>query len=309
MERTLSRQKVYIGMGGWELEPYNKFFYPPNPKKGFRKLEFYCQFFDSVEVNATFYNTSFTRENVKRWLDDVAANKEFMFTVKLYRGFTHTFDATLADARAVHHLLEPFVEAGKLGGLLMQFPYRFTNLPERRRYIVQLSKIFAQYRLFLEVRHNSWNNPSIYDFFKDNKLHPVNVDLPPIKRHMPLTSLTWGGVAYFRMMGRNCETWDHPWYWRPPQPYIISDRYNYLYSEREIKSLVDVITKLKAQTAFVVFHNDPEASSLVNGFQIRHLLRNRRRVLIPDRLVYKFPLLTKISHSVNLSHPLFSGIN
>ncbi len=45
---------VYVGMGGWDLEPFNRLFYPPRMRKGFRKLEYYSQFFDHVEVNATF---------------------------------------------------------------------------------------------------------------------------------------------------------------------------------------------------------------------------------------------------------------
>ncbi|MBF8248124.1 MAG: DUF72 domain-containing protein [Bacteroidetes bacterium] len=30
--------KVIIGMGGWELPSFNKYFYPPKRPKGFRKL-------------------------------------------------------------------------------------------------------------------------------------------------------------------------------------------------------------------------------------------------------------------------------
>lgn len=328
MVDILHQQKVYIGMGGWELASFNKLFYPPKPKKGFRKLEFYSQFFDCIEVNATFYNSLFAPEYARRWLDDVAANKEFVFTVKLYHGFTHTFDATAEDVRGVHRLLEPLAAVGKLGGLLIQFPYLFTNLPERRRYLMQLSKVFAHYRLFVEVRHNSWNSPLMYNFFQENKLHLVNVDLPPIKRHMPLTALVRNGAAYFRLMGRNSEVWNRSWRTRPdeldikPEAYCakgasafggepldqMHSRYHYLYNEGELQHLVNLIEYVKAQarTIFVIFHNDPEANSLVNGFQLRHFIKNKQRVLVPENLVREFPLLGKISYAVNLSHPLFS---
>ncbi len=128
----LNQENIYIGMGGWDLEPFNKVFYPPRPRKGFRKLEYYSQFFDSVEVNATFYSTALGPDHARRWLDDVAANKNFVFTVKLFHGFTHTFDATHSDVGSVHHLLEPLARADKLGGVLIQFPYSFTNIKERR---------------------------------------------------------------------------------------------------------------------------------------------------------------------------------
>ncbi len=304
------RGNVYIGMGGWDLEPFSKVFYPPRPKKGFRKLEYYSQFFDSVEINATFYNTSLTPDHARRWLDDVSANKEFVFTVKLFHGFTHTYEATYNDVRAVHRMLEPLASAGKLGGLLIQFPYSFTNISERRMYLMQLAKAFHPHRLFVEVRHNSWNSPLMYNFFQENRLHLVNVDLPGIKQHMPLTCQTWNGAAYFRLMGRNALTWDRPFSKHPGGNYLVSDRYHYMYDDRELRHLLTMIEQMRQRAAatFVVFHNDPQANSLVNGFQLRHLVRHKQRVLVPQNLVAAFPTLKHISASVNVQHPLFAEV-
>ena len=301
---------VYIGMGGWDLEPFSKVFYPPRPRKGFRKLEYYSQFFDSVEVNATFYNTSLTPDHARRWLDDVSANKDFVFTVKLFQGFTHTYEATYNDVRAVHRMLEPLAAAEKLGGLLIQFPYSFTNISERRMYLMQLAKAFHPHRLFVEVRHNSWNSPLMYNFFQENRLHLVNVDLPGIKQHMPLTCQTWNGAAYFRLMGRNALTWDRPFTKHPGGNYLISDRYHYMYDDRELRHLLTMIEQMRERAAatFVVFHNDPQANSLVNGFQLRHLVRHKQRVLVPQNLVTAFPTLKQISTSVNVQHPLFAEV-
>lgn len=305
------RQRIAVGMGGWDLEPFHRLFYPPKPKKGFRKLEYYSQFFDSVEVNATFYTTALTSDHARRWLADVAGNRDFVFTVKLYRGFTHTFDATREDVQSVRRLLEPLAAAGKFGGLLIQFPYSFTNIKERRLYLMKLGKVFQPYRLFVELRHNSWNPDTsglMYNFFQENKLHLVNVDLPGIKQHMPLTSVAWDGAAYFRMLGRNVQTWNYPWRENEAGTHMVSDRYHYLYSEEELEHLVYLIEQVRTltPTTFVVFHNDPEANSLVNGFQLRHLLRKKHRVLVPQNLVQAFPALKQISASVNVQHPLFA---
>jgi uncharacterized protein YecE (DUF72 family) len=292
---------THVGMGGWDLEPFHRLFYPPRPKKGFRKLEYYSQFFDSVEVNSTFYNTSLNADHARRWLDDVAVNKRFVFTVKLYRGFTHTFDATKQDVRAVKTLLEPLALAEKLGGLVIQFPSSFANTRERRLYLMQLGKVFQPYRLFVEVRHNSWNSPLMWNFFQENKMHLVNVDLPPLKNHMPLTALAWDGAAYFRMMGRNTENWYNS---------ERGDRYHYLYSQSELERLLSLIehVRIASHSTFVVFHNDPEANSLVNGFQVRHMIRQRQPVLVPQNLIRAFPALKEISASVNVSHPLFAEV-
>src|SRR6266849_3667895 len=306
MEQPMN--KIYIGMGGWELHPFNKYFYPPKQKKGFRKLEYYSQFFDMVEINATFYNTSLAPAHAKQWMEDVSANKEFMFTVKLFQGFTHSFDATPDDYASVCKLLDALAAENKLGGVLLQFPYTFSYLPERCKYLTQLSKAFHRYPLFVEVRHNSWNSPRMYNFFQENKLHLVNVDLPPVKQHMPLTSLAWNGASYFRMMGRNTKTWNNPWRREADGRHIVSDRYLYQYKERELARLLSLIEQLKnsSEATYVVFHNDPEANSLINGFQLRHLVRHKQRVLVPQNLIRLHPQLKGISSEVNVYHPLFA---
>jgi uncharacterized protein YecE (DUF72 family) len=298
---------VHIGMGGWDLHPFNTYFYPQKSKHNFRKLEFYSQFFDCVEINSTFYNPSLSSVHTKRWLNDVSANKNFIFTAKLFRGFTHTYEATKTDVLSIHKMLDPLLERGMFGGLILQFPYLFTNRHDNRLYLLQLSRIFARFPLFLEVRHRSWYSPLMYNFFQENRLHLINVDLPQINQHVPLTALSWCGAGYFRMMGRNTESWKSPWRLEGDGAHIVSDRYHYYYSQRELERLTAMIEQVKeiSENTFVIFHNDPEANSLVNGFQLRHLLKRKQRVLVPQNFLRSFPVLKPISSSVNINHPLF----
>ena len=308
MESFERDNKIIIGMGGWDLPAFNQLFYPPRPRKGFRKLEFYCQFFDCVEVNSTFYNTSLSSVHTKRWVEDVVQNKNFLFTVKLFRGFTHTFEATQSDVASVHRMLKPLVDHGRFGGLVIQFPYLFTNRHENRLYLLQLSKIFSPYRLFVEVRHRSWYSPFMNNFYQENRLHLINVDLPQIKQHPPLTSQSWCGAAFFRLMGRNCSSWKNPWRLEDDGRHIVSDRYHYYYNRQELEHFQSLIEQVKAiaDTTFVIFHNDPEANSLINGFQLRHLLKQKQRVLVPQNFLLSFPVLKPISSAVNVFHPLFN---
>jgi uncharacterized protein YecE (DUF72 family) len=299
---------VYVGMGGWDLEPFENVFYPSHPNKRSRKLEFYCQYFDHVEVNATFYRAAFTKRHSLRWLEDVKENRDFLFTVKLYRGLTHTYEATAEDILSVLRFLEPLAQSGRFAGVVMQFPYSFTHVRERREYLMFLARTFQPHRLFVEVRHNSWNTPFMLNFFQENRLHPINVDLPSIKQHMPFTCHAWGGVAYFRMMGRNAELWDRPFRREKSRPSLVSDRYLYCYDEDELDHLLRFLISLRPHTEkiFVVFHNDPQAHSLLNGFQLRHLLRNRQRVPVPPQLIATFPQLRTIGMPVDHHHPLFA---
>ncbi|HLF20623.1 MAG TPA: DUF72 domain-containing protein, partial [Bacteroidota bacterium] len=286
--------RVYIGMGGWELPSFNKYFYPPKRTKRFRKLEFYSRYFDCVEVNSTFYNTSLSAQHSIRWIQDVSGNPEFHFIVKLFRGFTHTFNANRRDVLAVHRLLEPLKTDNRLSGIIMQFPYSFTNLKERRDYVVQLSRIFHPHRLFVEVRHDSWNHPSVEELMEENDLHLVNIDLPKIKRHIPLAERVHRGASFFRLMGRNAKTWDRPWRVEENKKYIVSDRYNYFYSAEELQELFHRIERIRtrADSTFVIFHTDPQAHSLVNGFQLRHMIENKKqKVSVPQNIVKSYPQL------------------
>lgn len=298
--------RIYVAMGGWELLPFDQYFYPKKKPKGFRKLEYYSQYFDSVELNASFYNVSLTPSHAKHWLDDVSGNKNFVFTVKLYRGFTHTFDATKEDVNSVCRLLDELAQHGKLGGMLIQFPTSFGFLPERRSYLARLRNAFRHYTVFVELRHQSWFTQGLIDFFQDHTIHLVNVDLPKVKRHPSLQALAWDGKAYFRMMGRNREKWNNPWRLEDNKKYMVSERYNYYYTDEELEQLVRLIEQVKAQAdiVFVVFHNDPEANSLVNGFQLRKKLQARVTNDIPNALLAKHHQLEKINPA--LVEPGFS---
>ncbi len=272
---------ILIGMGGWALPAFDGDFYPPNIGKSFRKLEYFSLFFDMVEVNATFYTTDLTPRQSSRWLVDVSHNKRFIFTVKLYQGFTHKMDATERDVTAIHKLLEPLARDAKFGGLVLQFPHSFMNTEENRAHLQELGKTFERYPLFVELRHDSWNRDEAFRFLRAHGLHVINVDLPQIKRHMPFTTHVWGDAAYFRMMGRNAKDWDRG----------VQYRYNYFYSQEELVDLAQRIKTVqpKAQQTFVVFHNDPNAHSQVNGFQLRRMLNRDERILAPTALIQKFP--------------------
>ncbi len=289
--------EVLIGMGGWELPSFHRVFYPTKPEKGFRKLEYFSRFFDLVEVNSTFYNTSLSAAQAQHWLKDVDENRKFVFTVKLYRGFTHTFDATQNDALTVHRLLDPLRDVKKFGGLVIQFPSSFNKTSERQVHLVKLRTIFPEDQLFLDLRHVSWNEKSFYQFCRENGFNLINVDLPRLHGHMPLNSLAWDGVAYFRMMGRNTEAWNHP---------QSSDRYLYHYSEEELHDIVQRIKQASARKAYVVFHNDRQAYSLVNGRQVEHVLYPTKRLTAPANLLVAFPQLKSFCDPSISKSDLFS---
>jgi len=283
---------VLIGMGGWTLPAFEGTFYPSKTGKGFRKLEYFSQFFDMVEVNATFYTLALGPQQVRRWLTDVSGNPGFMFTAKLFQDFTHKRTAGEHEAKIVHEMLEPLMSSNKLAGLVLQFPHSFSCTEENRKYLARLSAMFRSFVLFLEVRHDSWNKPDIFRFLQDLELHLINVDLPAIKHHMPLTNEAWNGLAYLRLMGRNAASWDRGG---------VQQRYNYSYTSEELQDFVKRIESLGgiAQKTFVVFHNDPNAHSAVNGFQLKHLVNPKQPIKAPEQLLKSFPVLQSFATPAN----------
>jgi uncharacterized protein YecE (DUF72 family) len=73
----------------------------------------------------------------------VADHPAFRFTAKLCQGFTHEGTARAQDEAAFRQAMAPLQEAGKLGALLLQFPYRFHHTPDTREHLRRLVTVGA----------------------------------------------------------------------------------------------------------------------------------------------------------------------
>ena len=93
--------KVRIGTAGWSYKDWEGIFYPPDLRhRRIHPLEYLARFFDTAEINTSFYGP-LKPEHVKLWCRRVAAaNPEFLFTAKLYRAFTHSPNSVLEPTSA-----------------------------------------------------------------------------------------------------------------------------------------------------------------------------------------------------------------
>jgi uncharacterized protein YecE (DUF72 family) len=227
--RNESEGTVRVGPAGWSYADWAGIVYPARKPAGFHEAAYLAEFFDTIEINTSFYQP-LKPEHSRHWVELVSANPRFVFTAKLWQGFTHDTSAGAEDERAVRAGFDVLREAGKLGAVLFQFPFSFHRTDENIAYLTKLLKQFSDYPLVVEVRHATWNDKAFYAMLHERGVGFCNIDQPVIGRSMKPTERTTARVSYVRLHGRRYDTWfsDDPA--TPP-----SERYNYLYTLQELE--------------------------------------------------------------------------
>ena len=290
---------IHIGPAGWSYKDWEGTVYPQKPGKSFDPLEYLARYFNTIEINSSFYRPPAV-STTKAWALRVAANKEFTFTAKLHRLFTHERGkATAADEKEFHTGMVPLMKAGKLGALLLQFPWSFKNTVEDRIYLAELLEKFGEYPLVLEVRHASWNTPAMYEWLQERGVGICNIDQPVFSKSIRPAALTTSPVGYVRLHGRNYQNW-----FREKAP--RDERYNYLYSFDELDPWLKRIKEVAKQTreTYVITNNHFRGQAVVNAIEIEAALKEKR-VPAPEPLFSVYPRLSESAVSETAEQRLF----
>jgi len=269
-------------------------------KKQQHPVEYLAQYFDLIEINTSFYG-HIKPEVGKIWVQKaLAVNPEFVFTAKLNRAFTHspiatvestsatTIKPTNEDEMLAKQGLDSIAEAGRLGALLAQFPVSFKNTDENRAYLDALMQRFHDYPLVVEIRHASWNVEEALRYFAEKGVAFCNIDQPKLGRALGATEHVTSPIGYVRLHGRNYEQWF--------EAQRVHDRYNYLYSEKQLEPWKQKIESVAARTkvTFVVTNNHFEGKAAVNALQLKSMIGGTR-VPAPESLVKHYPELEAIA--------------
>ncbi len=286
MEKQTAR--FLVGVGGWEHGSFDECFYPSPALSSAEKLGFLSAHFDTVEVRQTFWDDELTARDAKDWIAGVAGNRQFVFTVKLHSSFTHGREIRPAAARALRGLLAELARHNRLGALLAQFPYAFTNVGTHRYYLARLGELFRGFPLAVELRHESWNAASTGELLEENGLRQVNVDLPRIRQFMPFTTGIGGDRAYLRLHGRNEKGWLLNRY---------DARYDYLYNGRELQEIRRRCEGLarRCGNVTVIFNNTTGGKAIANALQMRAALNESKRITVPAAALRAFPHLAGVA--------------
>jgi uncharacterized protein YecE (DUF72 family) len=283
----MPKRIIRIGPAGWSYKDWEGIVYPQKPGKSFDPLEYLARFFDTIEINSSFYRPP-VPTTTKSWAKRVAENKNFIFTAKLHRVFTHERGkATKKDEKEYRQGMDVLAKAGKLGSVLLQFPWSFKNTPDERVYLAKLLEKFSDYPLVLEVRHSSWNTPDVYEWLEERGVGICNIDQPVFKKSIRPQALTTSPVGYVRLHGRNYKDWFR-------EKALPHERYDYLYSPDELDPWLVRIKEVAkhSRETYVITNNHFRGQGVVNAVEIEAALKEER-VPAPEPLFKVYPRLSE----------------
>ena len=252
----------------WQHPDWASAFYG-SPVSSAAALEQFAQYFDATELRSTHWEFP-KPETMSVWARKVEANLRFRFHPILHRTFTHDRRLDALEVKRFCEGIRPLVRAGRLGVLLMQFPWSFKFTEENKQSFLALRRAFGEFPLVAEFRHASWQYPEALGVLIDYKVGSVNVDLPEhIRASIPAAELT-SPVGYFRLHGRNRDLWDREWRLRESR--FVEQPYLYTTSQLEDwQSRIERVAPY-ADSCYVSFANDVDAASAVNALMLRSLL-------------------------------------
>ena len=279
---------IRVGPAGWAYKDWEGIVYPADKPKDFDPLRYLAQYFDTIEINSSFYGPPRVA-TAKTWAARVKDNSRFRFTAKLWEAFTHKRNASAEDERAFKEGMAPLLEADRFGALLLQFPWSFRFDHENRRYLLELQSRFREFPLVLEVRHANWAAPEVLDILAELDIGLANIDQPLFKRSIKPGAEVTAPIGYIRLHGRNYNMWFSP-------KADVRERYDYFYTVDELEPWVDRIKAIsrKAKDTYAVTNNHHVGKAVTNALEISSLLSGKP-VNAPPPLLEHYPDLREFT--------------
>ena len=271
---------IRVGVCSWADETLTKVWYPPGVKSGEERLRYYAERFDVVEANSTYYRLPDPHATAL-WAERTP--DRFTMHVKAFGVMTRhpvKLDQLPTDLRDVptdargrvdrpprefraevfrrfREALDPLRDAGKLGGILMQFPSYVVYKPASLEYVEWAQEQLGDDEMMVEFRHESWldedNRADTLRFLEERGLTYVIVDAPKTggKNVVPTVEAVTSETAYVRFHGRNAETWNK-------RTGSAAERFDYLYGEEELRDWAPRLRELggQAQAVYAMFNNN-----------------------------------------------------
>jgi len=277
-------------------------FYPKGATTAEERLRYYSSIFDVVEVDSSYYAIP-SIEMVSNWAERTPPG--FLFHIKAYALLTgHSAELkaipseirdmlsadslkknriTLRDKKALQTAFRlfrgafsPLTKTRKAGVVVFQYPPYFVCEPRNLEYILFCKDMMEDFQIGVEFRHGSWltheRRDSVFSFLREHGITYITADEPQYGNlsTVPFIPQVTTDIAYFRLHGRNKETW-------VKKGVETSLRYDYLYSDEELKGFVPALLEIDTMAAktFVMFNNCHLGYSMKNALRLREMIEKK----------------------------------
>ena len=250
---------LYFGTSGFSYKDWVGHFYPHGmPPREY--LHYYAQEFNTLELNSTYYAIP-SLSAVKTMIAKTEGS--FTFSIKANQEMTHQRTRESKVFTRFVQMLDPFIDAGKFGCVLAQFPYSFNFNRLNQDYMEFFREKLGEIPVIVELRNNQWIKPEIFDWLRSYNLGFCCVDEPSLPELMPPVSEITSDIGYIRFHGRNASKW-----WQHEHAY---ERYDYTYSTEELKDWLPKILKIDslAKNTFVFANNHWQGQAIDTIRQLR----------------------------------------
>ena len=242
IEKTVTKMKYIIGCSGFHYKHWKGDFYPEDlPVR--KWFEFYCEHFNTLELNVSFYRFP-TPSMLQGWYQKSPEN--FIFAVKVPRSITH-FKKLLNTENMLRDFYRT-VKLGlkeKLGCILFQFPPNFAYSAEHLQRII--NSLDNDFKNIVEFRHSSWWTAEIYAQLGERKIGFCGMSHPEFPDELVYNA----EFLYYRLHG---------------QP----DLYRSNYTETDLARLYEKLASLRTvKEAFVYFNNDVKGYATKNAASLQ----------------------------------------
>jgi len=274
--------------------------YPKRTMKAAQRLAFYASRFPVALVDST-YRFPPTPDVARQWVERTPEG----FTMDVVAWSLLTHNATLPDSlwpdlqdevrpeardrrrlyadhltadarreawRRFGHALEPLRAAGRLGCVVLRYPYWMRPGETARAAIVEARDALSHLRLAIELPNLLWVEDDQCEptlaFLEDQDLAFVCTDGPPQAEARPPVVASTSDLAVVRLEGRNPGDWDEA-------GLEMAQRFAYRYPLVELEEWVPRLSSLAASTpdVHVLMANCWRDDAVVNAAELEALLR------------------------------------
>jgi len=237
--------RLFIGTSGWNYAHWSEgVFYPPGLSQN-KWLQYYTDFFNSVELNVTFYRLV-QKKTFQNWYKRTP--RDFYFVAKGSRFITH-----IKKIKAVKEPLSLFIESAinlkeKLAAILWQLPPSLKKDLKRLETFLKLLKK-TKIRQVFEFRNESWFDKETYALLKE---YNTCLCIAHSNR-FPCVKEVTADFLYLRFHGGE-------------------SLYSSNYPDKELKEWADFVKGTK-KDIFVFFNNDAYGYAVKDALRFRELLK------------------------------------